>query len=344
MALTHDNQRTLYLGTPGTFVGVDHEAFQIRRPDLPLVRAPIRGVDAIACFGAVQVSTEAIARCAETGIDLTWLSRAGRFRAALRGPTSGNVLLRMQQYRAATSTEASVSIASAIVAAKILNSRTLLLDAAKDRSDLASVFRSAGEELSAMAAATKSVRNLDELRGVEGAAAKRYFAQFSAVLSRPGFDFTTRERRPPTDPINALLSFGYALLQSRCVGALERVGLDPQLGYLHAVRPGRPSLALDLIEELRAPVVDRFVLTLINRRQVTERSFEHVPGGSVLLTEDGRRAVLAAWDAHLQGSVPHRVLATPVQRRKLPHVQALLLARHLRGDLAHYLPHRTTGR
>lgn len=344
VALTSDEKRTLYLGTAGTYVAVDHDAFEIRRPDAPLVRAPVRAVDAITCFGAIQLSHEAIGRCAASGIDLAWFTRAGRFRAALRGPTTGNVLLRMQQYDAALSTARNLEIAQAVVAAKILNSRTVLLDAAKDRPSLAVVLRSTGDDLLRLADDSKRTGQLDPLRGIEGTAARSYFSAFAALLRQEGFDLTTRERRPPTDPVNALLSFGYSLLQVRCAGALERVGLDPQLGFLHAVRPGRPSLALDLMEELRAPLVDRFVLTLVNRRQVTEKSFEHRPGGAVMLSDEGRSAVLAAWDSHLQAQVAHRALSSTVQRRKLPHVQALLMARHLRGDLAHYLPHRTTGR
>jgi CRISPR-associated protein Cas1 len=344
VALKGDLRKTIYLTTPGTYVGVDHDAFDVRRPDLPTVRAPITAVDALVCFGNIQLSPYAMQRCTETGITVSWLSRGGRYRAGLRGPTTGNVLLRVEQYTAGTDPARALTIARPIVAAKVLNSRTVLLDAAKDRRDAADALRDVATDLEGHGDATKNAATLDELRGIEGQAAKRYFAGLATLLTNSGHRFERRERRPPTDPVNAVLSFTYTLLRVRCEAAAETVGLDPQVGFLHSLRPGRPSLALDLMEELRAPFADRLALTLLNRRQLTERSFETKPGGAVGLTDQARATVLTAWDTHLEATIRHRALDEPIERRQVPFLQALLLARHLRGDLNHYLPYRSTSR
>jgi CRISPR-associated protein Cas1 len=344
VALTTDTRKTLYLTTAGTSVGLDHDAFKVRRPDTELVRTPVRAVDSIICVSNVTVSTAAMARCADEKIPVSWLATSGRFRFGLRSPTHGNVLLRMEQYRSATDAQRCLDIARVIVIAKLLNSRVVLLDAAKDRGDRSETLRSAAQSLADHARQAETVTDLDSLRGVEGAGAKRYFSQWSSSLISGGLRFTGRVRRPPLDPVNALLSFGYTLLQTRCVAAAEHVGLDPHIGFLHSIRPGRPSLALDLMEEFRAPVVDRLVLTLINRRQFNERDFQTDPVGGCRMTETARAAFLAAYDSHLTGLVSHRALAQKVERRKLPDIQALLLARHLRGDLLHYLPYRAAGR
>jgi len=334
----------MYLTTVGTFVALDHDAFEVRRPEQPVVRAPVRSIESMVCFGNISLSTAAMARCASEGIDVSWLTRGGRFRFGLRAPTHGNVLLRMEQWRAAVDEMRCLDIAKSMVAAKLLNSRVVLLDAAKDRPAQSASLRSAADELAGFAEQLRSANDLDTLRGIEGIGAKRYFAEWAGLLSHEGFVFEGRVRRPSTDPVNALLSFGYALLRMRCVSALEHVGLDPQVGFLHPVRSGRPSLALDVMEELRAPFVDRFVLTLVNRRQVSVRSFNVEPTGAWLLSDDGRAAFLSAFDAYMGTSVPHRVLEQNIERRKVPGLQSLLLSRHLRGDLSHYFPYRTTGR
>ncbi len=344
MALIADSRRSLYLTTVGTFVALDHDAFEVRRPELPAVRAPVRSIESIVCFGNVTLSTSAMARCAQDGIDVSWLTHGGRFRFGLRAPTHGNVLLRMEQWRAAVDRDRCLDVAKPVVAAKLLNSRVVLLDAAKDRSSRSKQLRSAADELGGFAEQVKAARDLDTVRGLEGIGAKRYFAEWSSLLSPQGFFFTARIRRPPMDPVNALLSFGYAMLRTRCQAAAEHIGLDPQVGFLHPVRPGRPSLALDLMEELRAPFVDRLVLTLINRRQLTTKSFSSEPTGAWRLTDDGRATFLAAFDSHLRTAVSHRVIEQDIERRKVPGLQALVLARYLRGDLTHYFPYRTTGR
>jgi CRISPR-associated protein Cas1 len=250
----------------------------------------------------------------------------------------------MEQWRAAMDSDRCLDIAKCVVAAKLLNSRVILLDAAKDRPSYSTPLRATADELARYAEQTRTANDLAAVRGAEGIGAKRYFAEWSSLLSPEGFTFMGRVRRPPMDPVNALLSFGYALLRTRCLAGAEHVGLDPQVGFLHPVRPGRPSLALDLMEELRAPFVDRLVLTLINRQQMTAKAFDVEPTGAHRLSDNARAAFLSAFDSHMRTAISHRAIEQEIERRKVPGLQALLLARHLRGDLTHYFPYRTAGR
>jgi len=344
MSLIADNRKTLYLTTAGTSVGLDHDALTVRRPESELIRTPLRAVDAIICVSNVTVSTAALARCAQDSIAVSWLTRSGKFRFALRSPKHGNVELRIEQYRCATDADRCLDMAKLIVTAKLLNSSVVLFDAAKDRRTQRAKLRSAGEALVRHARNAESAPDLDALRGIEGAGAKRYFNEWSASLIPEGVRFNGRIRRPPLDPVNAMLSFGYTMLQTRCVGAVEHLGLDPHIGFLHSLRPGRTSLALDLMEEFRAHSVDRLVLTLLNRRQLVERDFHHDRVGGCRMTDSGRAAFLAAYDSHQSGTVTHRAFTQKVERRKLPDVQALLLSRHLRGDFTRYVPYRAVGR
>lgn len=335
--------RTVFLTTPGTRSRLEGDALRIERPDEPFVRIPLRQIDDIVVHGRIEVSTALMHRLATEGIGLTMLSRSGRFVCRMTGPTAGNVLLRQSQF-ASAATESGQGIAREIVGAKLLNSRVVLLDAARERQEMARQLRSAAERLASYAERARSSTSLDELRGLEGNGAKTYFAEFDGCIGERDFAMSGRTRRPPLDPTNCLLSYIYALLRIRCVGALESIGLDPQIGFLHAVRPGRPALALDVMEEFRAPFADRHVLTLINRRQMRTNDFVQRPGGSWELSDEGRRKVLQSWDTFLDVEVPHRVYGHRMQRRHVPHFQALLMARHLRGDLDHYLPFRSTPR
>jgi len=335
--------RTLYLSTAGTTARIEHAAVRIERPEQPTVRVPLRELEAIITYGHINLTTDLIHACASNGTRITYLSRAGRHIANVHGPTTGNIHLRRTQY--ATVPETALGIVQAIINAKILNSRTLLLDTAKDRRPSAAAdLRTVGDQLAGLADQARKTATIDAARGYEGQAAAVYLRTLGILPKNPAFRFTKRTRRPPRDPANAVLSFLYTLTTSRCVAACETVGLDAQAGYLHTDRPGRPSLALDLLEELRAPLVERFALTIINRRQLTETALIERPGGSWELTDAGRRTLLDTWDTHLNQVVPHRALETDIPRRDLPHIQATLLARHLRGDLRHYLPYRTTAR
>jgi CRISPR-associated protein Cas1 len=283
-----------------------------------------------------------MAACAEHDVALAFLSEHGRFLARVVGKTSGNVLLRREQYRRADRDEATLAIARSIIAGKLANSRTVLLRGARDRSDSADTEKltAVGGRMAAFLTALAGARTLDEARGIEGAAAREYFAAFDCLVGQQKETFTFRERsrRPPLDPINALLSFVYTLLVHDVTAALESHGLDPAVGYLHRVRPGRVSLALDLMEELRSWLADRLVLTLINLRQVTAEDFVVGETGAVTMTEGGRKTVLLAYQNRKQDELLHPFLEERTTVGLIPSIQALLLARHLRGDLDAYPP------
>jgi CRISPR-associated protein Cas1 len=258
------------------------------------------------------------------------------------GATSGNVLLRLAQHQSYQEPTKALSIARNIVAAKVQNSRLVLLREARQTlgTEAEERLRTASERLAAIIRSLPSAKTLNEARGNEGEAAATYFSVFQYLLraTTDTFTFHGRNRRPPRDPVNALLSFVYALVRTECEAALEGVGLDPQIGFLHAVRPGRPSLALDLMEELRPLLADRLVLTLINRRQLTPKHFTERPGGGVSLTDDGRRTLLTSYQKRKAEKVYHSVVDRNTPIGLIPHLQARLLARHLRGDLEHYPP------
>ncbi len=281
-------------------------------------------------------------RCAEDGREVTFLDFAGRFKCRVVGPVSGNVLLRKAQYDAHADASRTLEIARPIVAGKIKNSRQTLVRAAREtkNAESAELLTSQAAAIAKLLISLPNMKNVDEVRGIEGQAAACYFSAFGAMITQPKaeFAFTTRTRRPPRDRVNALLSFVYSLLTSDCVAAAEGVGLDPQFGYLHVLRPGRPALALDLMEEFRSYFADRLVLTLINRRQITPSHFEDRPGDSVLLTAEGRKIVLAAYQTRKQEEVAHPLLQNATPIGLLPHLQARLLARHLRGDTPAYTP------
>ena len=330
---------TLYVLTPGASLHLDHDAVRVVIEGKMQLRAPLVRLDSIMLFGPVAVSTLLIHRCAEDGRTISFLSSGGRFKARLEGPVQGNVLLRQSQYRALDTEDRPWRIARQFVGAKIQNSRLVLLRGARDSNgEPSELLRHAAGELASVLQSLRGIEGLDRIRGAEGEAARIYFQAFSSLIraEREVFTFERRSRRPPRDRTNALLSFLYALVREDCAGAIEGVGLDPQVGYLHALRPGRPALALDLMEELRSLVADRLAVTLINRRQLRATSFEVSPGGAVRLTDDGRRTVLSAYRKRKERRVMHRLLRQKVSLGLVPHVQARLFARHLRGDLDHY--------
>ena len=328
--------------TQGAFLHLQHDTVSIKVEDETKVRVPLLRLNGIVVFGRVMLTPYLIQRCAEDGRALVWMSRHGRFRGRLIGPTTGNVLLRRAQHTALSDPKHPWRIARQVVAGKIQNARIQVLRSARDSRLLEdkTVLASTVDHLASVLVRLKETTTLNEIRGAEGEAARAYFNAFSHMLrvADETFAFEKRTRRPPKDPVNAVLSFLYTLLCAECSSALEGVGLDPQVGYLHALRPGRPALALDLMEELRAPFVDRMTLTLINRRQLQAQHFEHKDGGAVYLNDDGRRIVLVAYQERKEAEVNHRVLQKKLPFGLVPHVQARLLARHLRGDLEHYPP------
>ncbi len=333
---------TLYVTSQGTLLSRQGEAIRVGREGVAPVLVPIHGVDGILCFGGVTVTPPLLGHCAEAGVTVTWLSENGRFLARAEGPVSGNVLLRKAQYRASEDGRGT-AVARAMVIGKVANQRHVLrrflrdhqatapadavadIDAAVDR--LGRVLRSLERDLS-----------LDSLRGLEGEGAAAYFATFGRMIRVDGFGFAGRVRRPPTDPVNALLSFVYTLLTHDARSALEGVGLDPAVGFLHRDRPGRPGLALDLVEEVRAWFADRRVLSLLNRRQLGPGDFRAEPGGAVLLDEAGRKTVLVAYQERKREEMVHPFTGERLMLGLLWHEQARLLAACLRGDLDAYPP------
>jgi len=338
----HQLLNTLYVMTQGTYAHLDHDTVRLDVERETAARVPLLHLGAIVCFGNVLVSPSLMHRCAEDGRALVFLNRQGRFKARLEGPVSGNVLLRQAQYAAQVDESHALAIARRCVAGKLQNARQVLLRAGReaeapaDAAALAVAAQTLAWELSVVA----ECGTLDTLRGAEGSAARAYFDVFDRMVrrDRTAFAMTGRSRRPPLDRMNAVLSFLYTLVLADCVAALAGVGLDPQVGFLHVLRPGRPALGLDLIEELRAAVADRLALTLINRQQLTPDNFEEEPGGAVLLNETGRRTVVTAYQERKADEVPHPFLKRKVPLGLVPHLQARLLARHLRGDLEHYPP------
>ncbi|HEX5502619.1 MAG TPA: type I-C CRISPR-associated endonuclease Cas1c [Thermomicrobiales bacterium] len=333
---------TLYVLTQGAYLHLDHDTVRVEVERATQVRVPLLAIGGLVTFGNVLLSPQLLARCAEDGRAVTILDRNGRFKARVVGPTGGNVLLRRAQHAALSDPARTLAVARHVVAGKLQNERQVLLRGAREavEEEDREALGAAARTIAAGIAAAQWAGDLDALRGVEGAAAREYFGVFDRLVrdDRATFRMAGRNRRPPLDPINALLSFCYTLLLSDCTAALEGCGLDPQVGFLHALRPGRPALGLDLLEELRAPVADRLALTLINRRQLTAGDFEQRPGGAVSLTDAGRKRVVLAYQERKADEVPHRLLDRKLALGLVPHVQARLLARHLRGDLDYYPP------
>ncbi len=340
----HTVLNTLYVMTPQAYAHLDNATIRIEVERETRLRVPLHHIGALVCFGNVMISPALMHRLAEEGKSLVLLDNSGRFKARLEGPVSGNILLRQAQHRAANDPAFTLATARAMVAGKVRNSRSVLLRGAREAADPgeAGTLTRAAEDLAAALRALPSAADLDTLRGFEGEAARGYFAGLNLIVkhqARPSFAMNGRTKRPPRDRFNALISFLYSMLMNDCRSAAEAVGLDPQLGYLHAVRPGRAALALDLQEEFRSVLVDRFALTLINRAQLNAKDFDEREGGAVMLNDQGRRLVVAAWQERKQEEVIHPLLDSKVPLALLPFIQARLLARTLRGDIEGYLPY-----
>ncbi len=335
-------QNILYVITQGTVLQLDHDTVRITVESETVARVPLVRVAGIVMVGRVSATPFLIQRCAEDGRSMAWLDARGRFKARIEGALRGNVLLRRAQHLALSDPERTLGIARQIVAAKLQNTRQVLLRAARETTvePDQQALDLAAERIASILMRLPEIPWLDEVRGAEGEGARAYFGVFGHMVrvDREVMAPDGRSRRPPRDRANALLSFLYALLRGECSSALEAAGLDPQVGYLHALRPGRPALALDLMEELRAVIADRLALTLINRRQLDAGAFEGSPGDAVSLTEEGRKQVVRAFQKRKEDKITHRVLGRHVPLGLIPHVQARLLARYLRGDLVEYPP------
>ena len=334
---------TLYVTTPGSYLRLDNDTLRVEVDQETKLRVPLHHLQGVVCFGHVGLSAPLMHRLADDGIALVLLDGNGRFKARLEGAVSGNVLLRQAQHRAAMSDAAlTLSLARAIVAGKLKNQRQVLLRGAREAKagdDEARLTRAA-QDLAASLRALPDAATLDVLRGVEGEAALTYFAALNLLVRadlRDTFSMDGRSRRPPRDRMNALLSFLYSMWMNDCRSACEAAGLDAQVGFLHALRPGRAALALDLMEEFR-PLADRLALTLVNRGQLSAGDFDLREGGAVSLQGDARKAVVVAFQERKQEPLTHPLLAEGVPLGVVPLVQARLLARCLRGEADAYLP------
>jgi CRISPR-associated protein Cas1 len=333
---------TLFITTPDIYLSLKGENVVITQEEQQLGRFPLHNFEAICTFGYAGASPKLMHACAERNINLTFLSRSGKFLARIVGESKGNVILRKTQYRLSESELESAKIARNFIFAKISNQKWILERMARDyplRLDVP-VFKQVSTDLTATMKVVLQTEDLERLRGLEGQAATAYFKLFDQMIlqQKETFVFKNRNRRPPTDHVNALLSLAYTLLASDVAAALEAVGLDAYVGYLHRDRPGRASLALDAMEELRGVMADRFVLKLINKKIMQPIDFVEKENGAVLLTDEGRKKFIKAWQERKQESLTHPYLNEKINWGLVPHAQAILLARHLRGDLEEYPP------
>ncbi|MCX7698428.1 MAG: type I-C CRISPR-associated endonuclease Cas1c [Candidatus Goldbacteria bacterium] len=332
----------LYVTTPEAYLSRDGENIVVRIEEKECFRVPVHNLESIIYFGYKGVSHSVLGMCAEKGICFTFLSPNGRFLARVEGPVSGNVLLRKKQYRISDDKTESAKLAKLFVMAKITNARTVLSRAIRDHSDNINIekVKKVINDLALMIYKVERNTDLEEIRGIEGMASNLYFSVFNELIvaQKDDFYFKDRSRRPPRDNINALLSFVYTLLVHDCRSALETVGLDPAVGFLHRDRPGRPSLALDLMEELRSYMADRIVLSLINRLQVTKDSFEKSEGGEIRMNETAKRILLETWQKRKMEEITHPFIGEKIEVGLIPYCQALLLARFMRGDIENYPP------
>ncbi len=327
---------TLYLTNPDAYLRKKDDALAVYVEQKKVMSVPFHLLEGVVLFGHVGCSTAVLGACATRGISVAILDDGGRFQASVRGPISGNVLLRREQYRRSMDVTECLLAARRFVAAKVHNSRVVLQHYVRDYPDMEEIgaggaireLKQSGEEI-------RRCNNLDELRGIEGNAAHVYYSAIQGALRCDGVTFAGRTRRPPKDPVNSALSFFYTMLSRELMSACESVGLDPQMGYLHACRPGRASLALDFIEEFRAPMVDRFVLSLFNRKQLVASDFLAESQG-FLLKDSTRKKVLGYWQQKKQDQLTHPFLGERMPLGLVPFIQAQLFARYLRGDLNDY--------
>ena len=337
---------TLYVTTPESRLRLDNDTLRVELEEETRLRVPLHHLQAVVCFGHVSLSTPLMHKLAESGIALVLLNANGRFMARLEGAVSGNVLLRQAQHRLSIDDPArTLTLARAIVAGKLKNQRQVLLRGSRDAksAEEQAPLDRAAQDLAASLRALPAANNLDILRGVEGEAARTYFEALNRLVRpdrRDAFTMSGRSRRPPRDRMNALLSFLYAMWMNDCRSACEAAGLDAQVGFLHALRPGRAALALDLVEEFR-PFADRLALSLVNRAQLNADDFDVREGGAVTLRDDARKAVVVAFQERKQEALTHPLLAESLPLGLVPLVQARLLARCVRGDTDSYIPFTT---
>lgn len=333
---------TLYVTTEDIYLSLDGENVVANRDKQIIARYPLHTLQNIITFTYPGASPALMGACVKRDIGMAFCTPKGKFLCRIDGENNGNVTLRREQYRIADDTERSLKIAENMIFAKLYNGKWVIERICRDHSVRVDVEKLHKVSYAIGTAAKEALQSTDHdyLRGIEGAAATEYFGVFDDMIlnDKDIFKFNTRNRRPPLDPVNAMLSFAYSLLANECASALESVGLDAYVGFLHTDRPGRVSLALDMMEELRSCMADRFVLSMINNRRVCESDFLVQDSGAVLLNDNGRKAFLRAWQEKKRESIKHPYLKERMEWGMVPYVQALLLARHIRGDLDEYLP------
>jgi CRISP-associated protein Cas1 len=333
---------TLYVSTQGSYLRKEGETLVVEQETKKVLQLPIHGLGGLVCFGNVLCSPFLLGFCAERDVSVSFLTEYGRFLASVRGPVSGNVLLRREQYRKADDPLLTREIVANIVSAKIANSRVTMNRTVRDHKDKVddNALRTASSRMAAYLRQIDNATTTDEIRGIEGIAAAHYFSTFNHLIidQKDTFIFRERSRRPPLDEVNALLSFTYTLLAHDVRSALETVGLDPSVGFLHRDRPGRPGLALDLMEEFRSVIADRLVLSLINRHQVGRTGFSKAENGAVVMSDETRKTLLTEYQTRKQKEVHHPYIEETVPIGLLFFIQANLLARFIRGDIDGYPP------
>lgn len=335
-------KNTLYVQTQNAWLNKDGENIVMNVEREIKGRVPIHKIDGIVCFGQVSLSPALMAHCTANGITITFLNQFGKFQARIEGAVSGNVLLRRAQYRLADDSEQSLAISQTLILGKVFNQRQVIRRYLRDYKDSLDEARQkrldkAQKYLELGLNRVAQTQNNAELLGREGELASEYFAVFPQLIRHADFDFTKRTRNPPTDPVNALLSFAYTLMTHECRSSLETVGLDPNSGFFHQLRAGRPSLALDMVEEFR-PIIDRFVLSLINKKQLGKKDFTTLDNGAVALKDEPRQLFLKAWHDRKQQPLYHDWFEETVPFGLVPHLQATIMARHIRGDIDSYVP------
>ena len=335
---------TLYIMTPNAYAHLENDTLRIDVEHQKKLQVPLHHLGSVVCFGNIMISPALMHRCADDGISLVLLNGNGRFKGRLEGAVSGNILLRQAQHRMAADEPFALTTSQALIAGKLRNARQVLMRGARETNYMQDqkLLSEAAESLTYSIRNLPGASNLDIVRGIEGDAAKVYFSALPYLVkpnAREYFTMNGRSRRPPRDRFNALLSFLYSMVMNDCRSALESVGLDPQLGFLHAVRPGRAALALDLMEEFRAILADRLALTLINRGQISARDLQEHEGGAVYLEGDARKVVVAAYQERKQEEVTHPLLEAKMPIGLLPQLQARFMARTIRGEMDGYIPY-----
>jgi len=331
---------TLYVTSPNTYLSLDGENIVILKENIEISRIPLHNLEGIVAFGYTGASPALMGACAKHNIALSFMKQSGRFLARVVGEVRGNVTLRKAQYRLSDNRVESNKIARNFIVGKIYNARWVIERATRDHAIRLDVdkLKDVSKTLVNSLKLVQQSEDLDQLRGYEGEAASRYFSVFDDLIlqQKDSFYFRSRNKRPPLDNVNAMLSFVYTLLAHDVAAALETVGLDPYVGFLHRDRPGRISLALDMMEELRSVYADRFVISLINKREINASGFTQKENGAVIMDDDTRKDLLKAWQSKKQEVITHPFLQEKIQWGLVPYVQAMLLARFIRGDLDGY--------